>query len=261
MPHDDPQVADALREAELRGLERALRAFPEPAMRRERLLERLESAPVEEAYALVRGIVRRPGGAAPQLPQLRETLQEVLRDGGATRRLDPELRARLEAQADRRDDAFVMRLFRATPAAQAPGERFSPLPRDVAELPLGMRRSLAKGVDLDLLERLLLDPDPVVVNHLLRNPRITEQHVIRIASRRPVHASSLEQVLKSARFGRRPGVRAALARNPYLPTRLAVQLLGVLPLAEVRAIADDGTLHPETRRHARTERFRREDHG
>jgi hypothetical protein len=257
----DPAVDAALIEAELRGLDRTLRGLPEAAMRRERLLQRLESAGGAGAYALAAAVLRRPGGAAPYLENLREILQDLLREGGATRPLDPELCAAIHAEAKARDDAFVMRLFRAAPAAESMHEPGSALPRDLAELPLGVRRSLARGMDLDLLERLLLDADPVVIDHLLQNPRITEAHVVRIASRRPVPAETLERIAHSRRFGTRPAVRTALARNPYLETRLAVQLLGVLPLAEVRAIARDGTLHEETRRHARAERARRRKPG
>lgn len=249
---DDPVL-----EAELRILDRTLRALPEPAMRRERLLARLEDAPAPEAYALLAGVARRPGDPAPHLAYLREILQDLLREGGACRPFPHELRAALYSEAKAADDDFVMRLLRPAVAAESMYDDAAALPRDVAEVPLGVRRSLARGVDLDLLERLLLDPDPVVIDHLLANPRITERHVVRIASRRPIPATTLDRIQRSRRFGQRTAVRIALARNPYCPTSLAIQLLGVLPLPEVRAIARDGTLHPETRRHAEAELARR----
>jgi hypothetical protein len=257
----DAAADAALLEAELRSLDRTLGALPEAVMQRQRLLEWLEEAGGADAYELVAAVVSRPGGAAPQLVNLREILQGLLRDGGASRPLEPELCAAVLAEARARDDTFVMRLFRPTPAAEAMAEPASALPRDLAELPLGVRRSLARSVDLDLLEGLLRDADGVVIDHLLQNPRITEAHVVRIASRRPVPSETLERIAHSRRFGQRTAVRTALARNPYLPTRLAVQLLGALPLAEVRAMAHDGTLHEETQHHARQELARRRTPG
>jgi len=76
---------DAILEAELRGLDRTLRGLPESAMQRERLLERLEAATPAEAYALVAAVMQRPGDPAPHLPHLREILQDLLREGGASR--------------------------------------------------------------------------------------------------------------------------------------------------------------------------------
>jgi hypothetical protein len=247
----------ALREAELRSLERTLRALPEAAMRRERMRERLEQAAPGEAHALLAAVVRRPGAPAPHLRVLREVVQDLLREGGAHRPLSRALRAAMLAEAEARDDAFVVRLLRASGAAAEMVDAETALPRAVAELPLGVRRALARGPELPLLERLLLDADPVVIRHLLANPRITEAHVVRIAARRPIPATTLDAIQRSPRFGTRPRVRVALARNPYCPTRLALALLGVLPLEAVREIARDATLHDETREHARAELARR----
>ncbi len=249
---------DPLLEAELRSLDRRLRALPEASMRRQRLLERLEEAAPREAYALVAGVLRRPAAPAPHLLNLREILQDLLREGGVGRDLDPTLCRALYTQALAADDEFTMRLFGTTGAAAQMRDEASALPRDVAEIPLGMRRALARGVDLGMLDRLLLDADPVVIEHLLANPRITEEHVVRIAARRPIPAGTLDCIQRSRRFGHRTRVRTALARNPYCPTPLAISLLGVLPLQAVRDMAHDATLHPDTRRHAAAELARRQ---
>ncbi|MDX1649451.1 MAG: hypothetical protein R3263_06325, partial [Myxococcota bacterium] len=199
----------------------------------------------------------RPGAPAPHLHTVHEMMSAVLREGGARRPLPYDLRAALYTEASRHGDAFVMRLLRSADAAEAMDDPAAALPRAVAEMPLGVRRALARSDDLPMLERLLLDADHVVILHLMRNPRITEDHVVRIAARRPIPASTLREIARSTRFGGRPRVRTAIARNPYCPTDLAILLLGALPLREVRDIARDETLHPETRRHAREELERR----
>ncbi len=239
-------------------LERHLQGVREAPMRREKLLEALEARSPEEAYALVAAVLHRREANAPSLPTLRRCLEDVLARGGARRGLGYTLRAALYAEAAGAEDERVMRLLRSPDSLEQLAEPGSQLPPAVAEIPLGVRRSLARGLDRDLLERLLLDGDPVVIGHLLENPRITEEHVVRIAARRPVAASTLEQVAGCQRFIDRPRVRRALARNPYCPTDVAVRMLAGLPAGDLRAIERDETLHASVRQQAADERARRD---
>jgi len=253
-PTQDPIDESADAAPALEALARTLLAIAEPAMRRERLLVELEATSACERYAWLSAIL---GAEATPGEPLRETALAVLRDGGATRPFPYGLRAELYEHAHRARDAFVMRLLRSAEALQTledPGAELSPR---LAEIPLGTRRALARGHDLPVLEKLLLDGDPVVIAHLLENPRIVEAHVVRIAARRPVAASTLREVERSRRFGQRLAVRRALARNPFTPTELSLLLLGGLPASELRSIARDETLHPVLRLHAREERARR----
>jgi hypothetical protein len=243
---------------ELEGLERRLRSLAEAPMRRECLLERLEALGPAEAYPLVSAALARSGGAGPDRLLLREVLHEVLREGGASRPVPYALSTGIYAEASAHDDEFVMRLLRAPAAAESMETPERALHRSVAELPLGTRRALARGAETGVLEKLLLDPDPIVMTHLLQNPRITETHVVRIAARRPIPAETLRAIARSRRFGARTAVRVAVARNPYCPTDVAVGLLATLPVGELREVAGDATLHPITRRHADAELRRRE---
>ncbi len=115
---------------------------------------------------------------------------------------------------------------------------------------LGHRRSIARGQDRDLLSRLVHDQDPVVVRHLLENPKITEREVLVAASRRPTHAAVLEEVFRSPRFSSNRRVRKALALNPYSPPALAAAALSLLTGPDLREVARDESVRPEVREHA-----------
>ena len=245
-------------EHEISRLERRLRGVRDSDMRREIVLEALEERGPEGAYALVAATLHRREGAPPALSTLRRCIEDVLHAGGAVRPLPHAMRAALYAAAAEQEDEIVMRHLRSPDALHAMAEPEAALPRTVAEIPLGVRRSLAKGVERGLLERLLLDPDPLVIRHLLANPRITEEDVVRIAARRPIPGPTLAAILHSPRFGERPRVRLAMARNPYCPTDVAVQALGGLAAGDLRPVALDPTLHETVRRHAADELARRE---
>lgn len=117
-----------------------------------------------------------------------------------------------------------------------------PLPKALAKLPLGVRRSLARRSDIGLIERLLGDPDPAVVANLLNNPRITEFEVVAMAARSPVREEVLTAIAGHRRWGVRYGVRVALAHNPGTPTGVALGLLHLLLDQELRRIAADARL-------------------
>jgi len=227
-------------------------------MRRELVLEALEARSADGCFALVHAALHRPAGEAPGLELLRETVLTVLVHGGATRPLPYPLLEELYAAAAERGDDLLTRLLR-TPASEQPMvDPTGALPHEVGEIPLGVRRSLAKSAEKHMLEKLLLDPDLLVIRHLLDNPRITEEDVIRIASRRPIPGSTLNEIAESRRWATRQRVRVALARNPYCPTDVALRILGSLPLRELRELRTDATLDSEIRRHAEQELARRE---
>jgi hypothetical protein len=114
---------------------------------------------------------------------------------------------------------------------------------------LGHRRALARTLSPAIMDRLAADADAGVVRELLRNPRLTEREVLRLATRRPARQDVLEMIAAS-RFGKRPMVKTALARNPYSPPALALRLLAHLPGKALTEMATDGTLHPAIQRFA-----------
>jgi hypothetical protein len=116
------------------------------------------------------------------------------------------------------------------------------LPRAMAKVPLGVRRSLARRNDIGLIERLLGDPDPAVVENLLNNPRITELEVVRMAARSPVREQVLTAIARHPRWGIRHRVRVTLAHNPGTPTGVTLGLLHLLLDQELEEIARDARL-------------------
>lgn len=155
-----------------------------------------------------------------------------------------------EARRRNRDDIGHL-LMRPDPA-----RRFNPreemgIDREMRNISLGRRRQMARTADEVTRGRLATDPDPSVIRNLLRHPRTTEPDVIRVATRRPVRPEVLGEVYRSRRWSVRRGVRRALANNPYTPTEISLKLVSLLPLPDVRKIAQDGTLHEEVRRCAK----------
>lgn len=117
-----------------------------------------------------------------------------------------------------------------------------PLVPGTRPLTLGERKSLARTWKRDVLERLLVDPHVDVVRLLLRNPRLTEDDVLRIATARRASAAVLDLVLHNRRWNCRPRVRRALLRNPKLPEADGLRLVGLLNRTELRELSNDPKL-------------------
>lgn len=111
----------------------------------------------------------------------------------------------------------------------------------------GEKRSLAKGILKDTLDRLVYDPDPHVIRNLLNNPRTTERDVLKIASKRPTSAEILKEVFNNKKWSERYSVKKALVRNPFTPTGLALGLISFMLVQDLREISRDGTLHNDVR--------------
>jgi len=114
-------------------------------------------------------------------------------------------------------------------------------------LTLGERKSLARRRDRALIARVLEDPHPDVIRIALRNPALTEDDVVRLCARRPLRPDVVREVFRSARWMVRSRVRSALARNPYTPLDLALQIAAQLNAQEAREIAASPELSEELR--------------
>jgi hypothetical protein len=116
---------------------------------------------------------------------------------------------------------------------------------------LGQRRAMSKLQAKDTLDRMLSDPDPVVIGNILANPRVTEKEVLKIASKRPNSPAILDLLAGHRVWSKRYAVIKAIVSNPYSLPRTAVALLELMLAQDLRKTAGDATLHPLVRGGAR----------
>jgi len=151
---------------------------------------------------------------------------------------------RLREEAAGRNLVWLERLLRVRPAPLRERE-----PEDDEEdesripdygagrvLTLGERKSLARRPDRDTVERLLRDPHPDVIRRVLVNPRLTEDLVVRLATRRPCPKGVLAEIARSPRWSNRARVRLALVLNPGLPEDIAGRLVSLLMRQELSLV-------------------------
>lgn len=219
----------------------------EPVLARKAVARTLEGLSPEQAVTLLEGVIAwaRAGDG-----EARSALSGV----AAALRLEPELAARREAFLEAARTAGseqVAALFCEAPAVRAmdPDAAAREDAKAFAST-LGHLKQMARATrDPDRLSRLAGMSNPLILRNLLINPRLTEELVVRIASRRPARPEPLEEIW-SSRWAVRPGVRRALVLNPYLPPELGAKIVPLLSRAEWAELAHDPAVHPALREQA-----------
>lgn len=107
------------------------------------------------------------------------------------------------------------------------------------QLALGEKISLGRRCGTGILALLRHDPNPRVVAALLDNPRLTENLLGPVLHAPTTPGPVLALVAADRRWGVRPAVQAALARNPATPIATTLRLLPLLRKPELRALAQD----------------------
>ncbi len=126
----------------------------------------------------------------------------------------------------RREDFSACLLLLEDHGPRNAPDRLGPPPDPICEnMSLGHRKAAARGVRSPVLERLLKDPDPRVVREALRNPRLREEEVVAIASRRPSPEELFHNLAAAPEWIKRGAVQRAVVFNPYAPVTLVVFLL------------------------------------
>jgi hypothetical protein len=107
------------------------------------------------------------------------------------------------------------------------------------QLALGERINLARRAASGVLAQLRHDPHPNVISALLDNPRLTEDILAPVVHGAATPGPVLAAIATDRRWGTRPGLQVALARNPNTPQAVALRLLPLLRKPELRTVALD----------------------
>ncbi|MRG97355.1 hypothetical protein [Polyangium spumosum] len=230
---DDPSAALAAR------LCKVVPALADLGMRTALVLRTLEAAGLPTA---ARALDKLASRAEQADPTAREVLAALLPLLG-----DPAHAAWITALRDLARDASLLGLSRllrrrtrvADPPPSSPIEhRGIALEPGGRPLSLGERRALARMPARAVLDKLLADPHPRVVENLLANPRLTEDDVVRIAAKRPQKPEVASEIARSARWMARARVRMTFVLNPGTPPELSVPVLSQLLRHELAEVAE-----------------------
>jgi hypothetical protein len=114
--------------------------------------------------------------------------------------------------------------------------------------PLGWLKTRARLTrNPDELARLAVVSNATVVREVLRNSRVTEDLVVRIAARRPARPEPLVEIWHSTKWSKRPAVRRALAFNPYFPPDVGAKIVPLLTKLDLEELAQNAAVHPSLR--------------
>lgn len=133
-------------------------------------------------------------------------------------------------------------------AKWVPPEVSQETPYDWEDVPLGVRKARARKSEHLML--LATDPHPEVIRILLENPLATEDHAMRIASKRPQTPETFIVLLSSLRFGPRPSIQHAICLNPFCPPRVSMAILPLLSKKHLREVSESTFLDARVRESA-----------
>lgn len=192
-----------------------------------------------------------PEGMIALWERLRELYELASAARGDDETSDSEQDASADAPSRRalRARAVCRVLAEPPPHRKAPPRADRLGPRWGRQITLGERKAMAAGGDRAVLEKLLYDRDPSVIGRLCLNPRVLEQDVLFLATRRPNDPAVLREIARSP-WLKRYSVRHALALNPYAETGLVLRLLPMLHAPELAALRFTGDVHPMVRQSA-----------
>jgi len=153
-----------------------------------------------------------------------------------------------ESDADRR--AAVSKILgEMTEDGEIMLERVSMLNRIMK---LGVKDRVRLGIKGDREARniLIRDPNRLVAQAVVNNPRITEQEVEQIASMRAVTEDILRQIAISRQWSRSYSVVHNLVRNPRTPISNAMTIMTRMQLRDLVALSKNRNVSDAVRRHA-----------
>lgn len=129
------------------------------------------------------------------------------------------------------------------------GERISMVQR-ILLMKMKDRIKLATKGDREARNILIRDPNRVVAQAVIHNPRITEQEVEKIAAMRTVPDDVLRQIATNRSWARNYSIMHNLARNPRTPISNVMTILTRLQLRDLKGINKNRNVPDAVRKQA-----------
>ncbi len=114
--------------------------------------------------------------------------------------------------------------------------------------PLGNKLTLARRATATVLESLLKEGDPRVVEACLANPRLKEGAVYQFLRSSSAKAEAISMVARSQRWQSRPNLREAILTNPRTPLIWFTLWLPTMGRAELRRLISSAKLTPQQKK-------------
>ena len=130
-----------------------------------------------------------------------------------------------------------------------PSERISIINR-IMKMGMKDRTKLAMKGDREARNILIRDPNRIVAQAVVANPRITEQEIEKIAAMRTVSEDILRQIAINRQWSRSYQVVHNLAKNPRTPIANVLNILSRLQLKDLNALSKNRNISDATRRQA-----------
>lgn len=131
----------------------------------------------------------------------------------------------------------------------ASAERISMVSR-ILRMTMKDRVRLAQKGDREARTILVRDPNRIVSQAVINNPRITEQEVEKIAAMRIVPEDVLRQIAINRSWARNYSIMHNLARNPRTPMANVISILTRLQLKDLDALAKNRNVSEAVRKQA-----------
>jgi len=130
-----------------------------------------------------------------------------------------------------------------------PNERISILNK-ILSMGMKDRVRLAMKGDRESRNILIRDPNRIVAQAVVSNPRLTEQEVEKIAGMRTVTEDILRQLASNRQWSKNYQVVHALAKNPRTPIANVLNILSRLQLRDLAALSKNRNVSDAVRRQA-----------
>ncbi|PYS97987.1 MAG: hypothetical protein DMF63_18210 [Acidobacteria bacterium] len=130
-----------------------------------------------------------------------------------------------------------------------PIERVSVINR-IMKMGMKDRTKLAMKGDRESRNILIRDPNRIVAQAVVQNPRITEQEIEKIAAMRSITEDILRSIASSRQWSRSYSIVHNLARNPRTPLANVMNILSRLQLKDLAALAKNRNVSDAVRKQA-----------